>query len=62
MKAATGCAWKPRANIANDAAVWLQIILDAHGREGFAAAWLRRCGLDWAAHLLPDLTDHEVSL
>ncbi|MFG1374275.1 conjugal transfer protein TrbE [Xanthobacter oligotrophicus] len=36
-------------------------ILTAHGPEGFAAAWLRRGGLDWAAHLLPDLTDHEVS-
>lgn len=26
--------------------------LAAHGREGFAAAWLRRRGLDWAADLL----------
>jgi hypothetical protein len=23
-----------------------------HGREGFAAAWLRRKGLDWAADML----------
>jgi hypothetical protein len=23
-----------------------------HGRDGFAAAWLRRKGLDWAAQLL----------
>ncbi|MFG1352670.1 conjugal transfer protein TrbE [Xanthobacter autotrophicus] len=36
-------------------------ILHAHGREGFTAAWLHRCGLDWAAHLLPGLTDNEVS-
>jgi len=26
---------------------------DAHGRGGFAAAWLRVRGLDWAAELLP---------
>jgi type IV secretion system protein TrbE len=23
-----------------------------HGRDGFAAAWLRRKGLDWAADLI----------
>jgi type IV secretion/conjugal transfer VirB4 family ATPase len=27
----------------------------AHGREGFAAAWLRHRSLDWAAELLPPL-------
>ena len=27
-------------------------ILAAHGRDGFAAAWLRRKGLDWAADML----------
>lgn len=27
-------------------------IIAAHGREGFAAAWLRHRGLDWAADLL----------
>jgi hypothetical protein len=27
-------------------------VLAAHGRAGFAAAWLRRKGLDWAAELL----------
>jgi type IV secretion system protein TrbE len=26
-----------------------------HGRDGFAAAWLRERGLDWAADLIPDL-------
>ena len=26
--------------------------LAAHGRSGFAAAWLRRKGLDWAADML----------
>ena len=25
--------------------------------SGFASAWLRRCGLDWAADLLPSATD-----
>ena len=28
-------------------------LVAAHGREGFAAAWLRHRGLDWAAELLP---------
>ena len=28
----------------------------AHGSEGFAAAWLRHRGLEWAAELLPDMT------
>ena len=27
-------------------------ILDTHGRAGFAAAWLRRKGLGWAADIL----------
>lgn len=27
-------------------------LLDAHGRDGFAAAWLRHRGLEWAADLL----------
>jgi type IV secretion system protein VirB4 len=27
-------------------------VFAAHGREGFAAAWLRRKGLDWAADML----------
>ena len=27
-------------------------VLAAHGRDGFAAAWLSRKGLDWAAQLL----------
>ncbi|MBI1340808.1 conjugal transfer protein TrbE, partial [bacterium] len=26
--------------------------LSAHGRDGFAAAWLERRGLDWAVELL----------
>jgi type IV secretory pathway VirB4 component len=33
-------------------------LVEAHGRAGFAAAWLRARGLDWAADLLP-LTDQE---
>lgn len=28
-------------------------LIEAHGRAGFAAAWLRARGLDWAADLLP---------
>lgn len=28
-------------------------ILEAHGQAGFAAAWLRHRGIDWAAELLP---------
>jgi hypothetical protein len=27
-------------------------VLAVHGRDGFAAAWLARKGLDWAAQLL----------
>ncbi len=30
-------------------------VLAASGRDGFAAAWLRERGLDWAADLIPDL-------
>ena len=29
-------------------------LIDAHGRERFAAEWLRHRGLDWAASLLPE--------
>jgi len=28
-----------------------------HGRDGFLAAWLRHRGVDWAADLIPDLTN-----
>jgi type IV secretion system protein VirB4 len=34
--------------------------LAAHGRDQFAASWLRRRGLDWAADMLMDL-DQETS-
>ena len=30
----------------------IEEILAAHGRDGFAAAWLRRKDLDWAADML----------
>lgn len=30
-------------------------ILEAAGRDGFLAAWLRERGVDWAADLIPDL-------
>ena len=28
-----------------------------HGRDGFLVAWLKAHGLDWAADLIPDLTN-----
>jgi type IV secretion system protein VirB4 len=30
----------------------IDTVLAEHGREGFAAGWLRHCGLDWAAELI----------
>jgi len=30
-------------------------LMDAHGQQQFAAAWLRHCGLEWAADLLGNL-------
>ena len=30
-----------------------------HGRAGFLDAWLRHRGLNWAADLIPDLTNLE---
>ncbi|WP_336966583.1 conjugal transfer protein TrbE [Sphingobium aquiterrae] len=36
-------------------------LVNAHGREGFAAAWLRDRGAEWAAELLPTI-NQEVSL
>ncbi|MEE3154479.1 MAG: conjugal transfer protein TrbE, partial [Pseudomonadota bacterium] len=32
-------------------------LIAEHGREGFLAAWLRLRGVDWAADLIPDLTN-----
>ncbi|MEP7457630.1 conjugal transfer protein TrbE [Phyllobacterium sp. SB3] len=34
-------------------------IVTEHGRDGFLAAWLRFRGADWAADLIPDLTNLE---
>ncbi len=34
-------------------------IVAAHGRDGFLAGWLRHSGVDWAADLIPDLTNLE---
>jgi type IV secretion system protein VirB4 len=34
-------------------------IVAEHGREGFLAAWLRHRGVDWAADLIPNLTNLE---
>jgi type IV secretion system protein TrbE len=36
-------------------------LLTEHGRDRFATAWLRRHDLDWAADLIPDLTNLETS-
>jgi len=35
-------------------------VLSERSREDFAAAWLRERGLDWAADLIPDLTNLET--
>jgi type IV secretion system protein VirB4 len=37
-------------------------ILAEHGREGFAAAWLRHKGLDWGADLLAPKQDRSREL
>ena len=37
-------------------------ILAEHGREGFAAAWLRHKSLDWAADLLAPQRDRPQEL
>ncbi|MFH0298532.1 conjugal transfer protein TrbE [Bradyrhizobium sp. 31Argb] len=34
-------------------------IVTEHGRDGFLAAWLRHRGVDWAADLIPNLTNLE---
>ena len=34
-------------------------IVAEHGREGFLSAWLRHRGVDWAADLIPNLTNLE---
>jgi type IV secretion system protein VirB4 len=39
----------------------IERVLTEHGREGFAAAWLRERRLDWVADLIPDLTNLEGS-
>ncbi len=36
-------------------------IVAEHGRDGFLAAWLRHRGVGWAADLIPDLTNLEIS-
>ena len=35
----------------------IERIVAEHGRDGFLAAWLRLRGVDWAADLIPDLTN-----
>ena len=36
-------------------------IIDEHGQDGFLAAWLRLRGASWAADLIPNLTNMEMS-
>jgi len=36
-------------------------IIDEHGQDGFLAAWLRFRGASWAADLIPNLTNMEMS-
>lgn len=36
-------------------------IVAGHGRDGFLAAWLRHRQVDWAADLIPDLTNLEIA-
>lgn len=36
-------------------------IIDDHGQDGFLAAWLRFRGASWAADLIPNLTNMEIS-
>ena len=35
-------------------------LLDEHGRDGFAAAWLRARGAGWAADLLPSAQEEST--
>ncbi|WP_425105372.1 conjugal transfer protein TrbE [Ancylobacter sp.] len=37
-------------------------VFAAHGRDGFLDAWLRHCGLGWAADLIPNLANLETQL
>ena len=37
-------------------------ILAEQGRDGFLPAWLRLLSADWAADLIPDLTNLETKL
>lgn len=37
----------------------IERVLAEHGREGFLDAWLRLRGVDWAADLIPELTNLE---
>jgi type IV secretion system protein VirB4 len=34
----------------------INAVLAAHGAQDFAAHWLRHCGLDWAADLIPSFS------
>ena len=36
-------------------------IIASHGRAGFLDAWLRHRGIDWAADLVPVLTNLEIT-
>ncbi|MCG2842264.1 conjugal transfer protein TrbE [Sandaracinobacter sp. RS1-74] len=38
----------------------IERIVAEHGRDGFLSAWLRHRGVDWAADLIPDLSNLET--
>ena len=44
------------ASAKSDQTLIAQIVAE-HGRDGFLAAWLRERGVDWAADLIPNLTN-----
>ncbi|MFC3061634.1 conjugal transfer protein TrbE [Paenirhodobacter populi] len=46
------CAASSKTDQAAIERIWL-----AHGPDGFLATWLRHCGVDWAAELIPNLTN-----
>ena len=44
------------ASAKSDQTLIAQIVAE-HGRDGFLSAWLRERGVEWAAGLIPNLTN-----
>ena len=60
--AVRAAAWRSRARLHSrplrrPTRAAIARILAENGRDGFAAAWLAERGVDWAAKLIPDLTN-----